>query len=91
MIEARIYCTVNGKPRTFVAKGVNSNEADRNARRRLHIYMDTNGDTSSFEDNIAQKAGVDHKVEWDGPGMKVKNMDHLNGMIHVASRKGWTA
>jgi hypothetical protein len=41
--------------------------------------------------NIAQKAGVDHKVEWDGPGMKVKNMDHLNGMIHVASRKGWTA
>lgn len=41
--------------------------------------------------NIAQKAGVGHKVEWDGPGMRVKNMDRLNGMIHVASRKGWTA
>jgi len=51
MIEARIYAEVNGKPRTFVGKGKDSNEADRNARRRLHFYMDTNGDTSSFEDN----------------------------------------
>ena len=51
MIEARIYCQVNGSPRTFVGKGKNSNEADRNARRRLHIYMDCNSDTSSFEDN----------------------------------------
>ena len=51
MIEARIYAEVNGKPRTFVGKGANSNEADRNARRMLHRYMDTNGDTSSFEDN----------------------------------------
>ena len=51
MIEARIYAMVNGKQRTFVGKGKDSNEADRNARRRLHIYMDTNGDTSSFEDN----------------------------------------
>lgn len=51
MIEARIYAEVNGKQRTFVGKGVNSNEADRNARRKLHIYMDQNGDTSSFDDN----------------------------------------
>lgn len=51
MIEARLYANVNGKPRTFVGKGKDSNEADRNARRRLHIYMDTNGDTSSYEDN----------------------------------------
>lgn len=51
MIEARIYATVNGKPRTFVGKGKDSNEADRNARRRIHIYMDSNGDTASFEDN----------------------------------------
>jgi len=54
MIEARIFATVNGKTRTFVGKGKNSNEADRNARRRLHIYMDTNGDTSSFEDNTVE-------------------------------------
>lgn len=51
MIEARIYAEVNGKPRTFVGKGKDSNEADRNARRRIHQYMDTNGDTSSFEEN----------------------------------------
>lgn len=51
MIEARIYAQVNGQPRTFVGKGKDSNEADRNARRRIHIYMDTNGDTTSFEDN----------------------------------------
>lgn len=54
MIEARIYTRVNGNLRTFVGKGRNSNEADRNARRRLHIYMDTNGDTSSFEDNTVE-------------------------------------
>ena len=54
MIEARLYCTVNGKPRTFVGKGANSNEADRNARRRLHIYMDTNGDSASYEDNVVE-------------------------------------
>ena len=51
MIEARIYAEVNGNQRTFVGKGKDSNEADRNARRRLHYYMDTNGDSSSFEDN----------------------------------------
>lgn len=51
MIEARIYAEINGNPRTFVGKGKNSNEADRNARRKLHIYVDTNGDSASFEDN----------------------------------------
>jgi len=51
MIEARIYALVNGNNRTFVGRGKDSNEADRNARRRLHIYMESNGDTASFEDN----------------------------------------
>ena len=51
MIEARLYTRVNGNERTFVGKGKDSNEADRNARRRLHWYMDANGDTASFEDN----------------------------------------
>ena len=51
MIEARIYAMVNGNQRTFVDYGKNSNEADRNARRRIHIYMESNGDTASFEDN----------------------------------------
>lgn len=51
MIEARLYVLINGHNRTFVGQGRNSDEADRNARRMLHRYMDTNGDTSSFEDN----------------------------------------
>lgn len=54
MIEARIYAEVNGSPRTFVGKGKDSNEADRNARRKLHIYMDTNSDSASFEDNTVE-------------------------------------
>jgi hypothetical protein len=51
MIEARMYTLVNGQNRTFVGKGKNSDEADRNARRQLHRYMDVNLDTASFEDN----------------------------------------
>jgi len=61
MIEARIYATVNGKPRTFVGKGKDSNEADRNARRRIHIYMDMNGDTASFEDNKVEILDTTYK------------------------------
>lgn len=65
MIEARIFATVNGKPRTFVGKGKNSNEADRNARRRLHIYMEQNGDSSSFDDNEVEINDVTYR-EADG-------------------------
>lgn len=61
MIEARIYATVNGEPRTFVGKGKDSNEADRNARRRLHIYMESNGDTASFEDNKVEILDTTYK------------------------------
>jgi hypothetical protein len=51
MFEARMYVIINGHERTFVGKGKNTDEADRNARRKLHRYMDTNADAASFEDN----------------------------------------
>ncbi|HXU78485.1 MAG TPA: gfo/Idh/MocA family oxidoreductase, partial [Methylomirabilota bacterium] len=40
--------------------------------------------------NLAQHAGVGKKVEWDGPGMKVKNNSELSQMVKRAYRKGWT-
>jgi hypothetical protein len=51
MIESRLYVFINGNERTFVGKGKNTDEADRNARRKLTRYMDTNLDVASFEDN----------------------------------------
>ena len=65
MIEARIYATVNGEPRTFVGKGKDSNEADRNARRRLHIYMETYSDVAEFEDNRVEILDTSYR-EADG-------------------------
>ncbi len=41
--------------------------------------------------NLAQRAGVGKKVEWDGPKMKVKNLPELNQWVSRPSRKGWTA
>ena len=61
MIEARIYATVNGNKRTFVGYGKNSKEAARNARRRIHIYMDSKGDTASFEDNKVEILDTTYK------------------------------
>jgi predicted dehydrogenase len=39
--------------------------------------------------NLAQKAGVGRKVEWDGPNMKVKNLPELNAWVKRDYRKGW--
>jgi predicted dehydrogenase len=39
--------------------------------------------------NLAQKAGVGKKVEWDGPNMKVKNLPELNEWVKRDYRKGW--
>ena len=40
--------------------------------------------------NLAQKAGVGKKVEWDGPNMKCTNIPEVNKLVQIASRKGWT-
>jgi hypothetical protein len=40
--------------------------------------------------NLAMKAGMGKKVEWDGPNMKVKNMPELNAIVTGKNRDGWT-
>jgi hypothetical protein len=39
--------------------------------------------------NLAQHAGVGKKVEWDGPNMKVTNLDELNRWVKCSYRPGW--
>lgn len=39
--------------------------------------------------NLAQRAGVGKKVEWDGPNMKVTNLPELNRWVKPEYRKGW--
>ncbi len=39
--------------------------------------------------NLAQHAGKGHKVEWDGPNMKVTNLTELNRFVEREYRKGW--
>ena len=41
--------------------------------------------------NLAQHAGVGHKIEWDGKGMKVTNLKDLNKWLKRPYRKGWKA
>jgi predicted dehydrogenase len=40
--------------------------------------------------NLAEKAGVGKKVEWDGATMKCTNMPELNRLVQLQYRKGWT-
>ncbi|HEX3799930.1 MAG TPA: Gfo/Idh/MocA family oxidoreductase [Verrucomicrobiae bacterium] len=39
--------------------------------------------------NLAMHAGLHNKVEWDGPGMKVKNIPALNDWVQRDHRKEW--
>ena len=39
--------------------------------------------------NLAQKAGIGKKVEWDGPNMKCTNIPAQNQLVQHANRKGW--
>ena len=41
--------------------------------------------------NLAQHAGVGHKVEWDGPNMRATNLPAINQWINRPYRKGWAA
>jgi predicted dehydrogenase len=41
--------------------------------------------------NLAQHAGVNNKVQWDGPNMKVTNIPELNQWVKRPCRKGWEA
>ncbi len=39
--------------------------------------------------NLAQKAGLGNKVEWDGAAMRVKTPGNLNDWVRRPSRPGW--
>ena len=39
--------------------------------------------------NLAQRAGLNRKVQWDGPNMKVTNIPELNQWLEGKPRKGW--
>ena len=41
--------------------------------------------------NLAQRAGVGQKIEWDGPNGRVRNFTALNEWIERPYRKGWAA
>jgi predicted dehydrogenase len=41
--------------------------------------------------NLAMKAGMGRKVEWDGPNMKVTNSPELNEWVRRPYRRGWKA
>ena len=43
----------------------------------------------TFLGNLAQMVGPGKKLEWDGPGMKVTNLDEANAWIKRPYRKGW--
>jgi predicted dehydrogenase len=40
--------------------------------------------------NLAQHAGIGHKIEWDGPKMNVTNIKELNQWVKRPYRKGWS-
>ena len=41
--------------------------------------------------NLAMKAGLNKKVMWDGPNMKVTNIPELNAWVKRPAREGWGA
>ncbi len=40
--------------------------------------------------NLAIRAGVGKRVEWDGPNLKVTNLPELNRLVKREYRRGWT-
>ena len=40
--------------------------------------------------NLAIRAGVGKKVQWDGPNMKCTNVPEINQFVRREYRKGWT-
>jgi predicted dehydrogenase len=68
-------------------------EACREGKKETSASFDYGARLTEFVllGNLAQHAGLHKKVEWDGPGMQVKNMPELNQWLKRPYRKGWTA
>ena len=66
-------------------------EAVREGRIETATPFDYGAQLTEFTllGNIAQFAGLGHKVEWDGPNMKVTNMPELDKFLHREYRTGW--
>jgi hypothetical protein len=40
--------------------------------------------------NLAIRAGLGKRVEWDGPNMRCTNIPELNEFVKREYRRGWT-
>ncbi len=67
-------------------------EACRAARTDTATNFDYSTRLTEFTllGNLAQHAGPEKKVEWDGPRMRVKNLPELNAWVKRDYRKGWS-
>ncbi|HWQ91517.1 MAG TPA: gfo/Idh/MocA family oxidoreductase, partial [Clostridia bacterium] len=68
-------------------------DACRNGSRETAASFDYGARLTEFTllGNLAQHAGTGRKVEWDGPGMRVRNLTGLNHWVNFPVRKGWPA
>lgn len=67
-------------------------DACRAGKRETAAGFDYGAQLTEFTllGNLAQKAGVGKKLEWDGPSMKVKNYPELNQWLKRPCRNGWS-
>lgn len=68
-------------------------EACRSGRKETAAGFEYGAQLTEFTllANLAQRAGVGRKVEWDGPNMKVVNRAQLNPWLDRKGRTGWQA
>jgi predicted dehydrogenase len=68
-------------------------DAIRNGRKETAASFEYGAQLTEFSllGNLAQHVGAGKKLEWDGPGMKVKNMPELSRWIACPYRSGWSA
>jgi len=66
-------------------------DACRNGKKETAASFDYGAQLTEFTllGNLAQYAGLDKKVEWDGPNMKVTNIPELNKWLKRPTRSGW--
>ncbi len=66
--------------------------AAKGGRPAFSNFVDHAGPLTEFVllGNLAVRAGVGKKVQWNGPAMKCTNMADLNCLVRHEYRKGWT-
>ena len=66
-------------------------EACRQGKTETAASFDYGAQLTEFTllGNLAQRAGVGKKIEWDGPNMKVTNLPELNRWVKCPVRSGW--